>query len=201
VTRYMRKRRPIFPEPRRLAVPAKGLLRPPTPFECRMRAFELFHRIPPLGTPEAAHLQRLMDMDVAFQVQWKALQARIPHIIHSRMKNGSGLQLSKLLRFYFLEYADRFLNHGPESFPCSFNVVESFMAFDRKNMMFDLLNEREYLLSINDYFHWYGKDEIPKDPCILRDMMTECAVVKSNGLEGGSPSGLAGNCRNLERKN
>ena len=30
---------------------------------------------------------------------------------------------------------------------------------------------------------------------------TECAVVKSNGLEGASPSGLAGNCRSLERKN
>ncbi len=34
-----------------------------------------------------------------------------------------------------------------------------------------------------------------------RKMEAECAVVKSNGTEGESPSGLADNRRSLERKN
>jgi len=35
----------------------------------------------------------------------------------------------------------------------------------------------------------------------LGKQRAECAVVKSNGLEGESPSGLAESRRSLERKN
>ena len=36
---------------------------------------------------------------------------------------------------------------------------------------------------------------------VSQSCWTECAVVKSNDLEGESPSGPAENCWNLERKN
>ena len=119
--------------------------------------FSKLHQIPPLGSFEAIHLQKLMEMDVSFQLKLKALEKRLPHLLNARLKNGSDLQMSKLLRSYFLEYFDRYLKHGPSSFPSSFNVVESFLSFDREHRFFDLLDEKEHLLSINEYFRWYQK--------------------------------------------
>jgi len=40
-----------------------------------------------------------------------------------------------------------------------------------------------------------------KDAERVKKMGSECAVVKSNGIEGESPSGLAEKCQSLERKN
>ena len=153
------------------------VLRPASPFERRMINLSLRHNVvPPEGSLEATRLQRIMDMDVAFQLKLKALQRRLPHLVHARLKTGSGLQMSKLLRAYFLEYFDRYFKLGPGSFPTSFNVVESFMSFDHENQFFDLRIEKEHLLSVNDYFRWYEKGEIPKDPRILEELMLDGVI-------------------------
>ena len=68
-------------------------------------------------------------MDVAFQMRLKELGRRLPHLVFARLRNGSGLQLSKLLRWYFFEYLNRLFRHSPDSFPSSFHVVESFRVF------------------------------------------------------------------------
>lgn len=188
----MRRRRLIFPKPKALLLPAKGLVRPATAFERRMQGFGLLHRVPPLGSPEAAHLQRVMDSDVMFQQQLKTLQGRIPHIVSSRLGNGSGLQLSNLLRSYFLEYAGRYFKHGPESFPTSFNVVESFLRFDREHRLFDLRDEVEHLLFVDDYFRWYEKREIPEDPLILKDIMPEGTIYSYEMIGEGSSFRISG---------
>jgi hypothetical protein len=157
----------------------------------------LRHQVPPLGTPAAAHLQRLMDMDVAFQLKLKELQKRLPLLLNGRLKNGSGLQLSKLLRSYVLEYFDRYFKHGPGSFPTSFNVVESFMFFNREYMFFDLCNEIEHLLSINDYFRWYEKGDIPKDPQILGDLMTEGVIYSYEMISDESSLRISGDSQQV----
>lgn len=167
--------------------PRKGLLRPPTPFERRMLVFGKLHQVPPLGTLEAVHLQGLMDMDVSFQVKLKALEKRLPHLVNARLKGGSGLQMSNLLRSYFFEYFDRYFKHGPGSFPSSFNVVESFLCFDRENRFFDLREEKEHLLSVDDYFRWYKMGEIPKDSTMLEAIVPE-GIIHSYDLIGDTRS-------------
>lgn len=153
-----------------------------------MDFLSMLHEVPPAGSLEAAHLQKIMDMDVAFQVKLRALQRRLPHLLNARLKNGSGLQMSKLLRGYFLEYFDRYFKHGPGSFPSSFNVVEAFLFFDRENRFFDLREEKEHLLSIDDYFRWYEKGEIQKKPEILQEIMEEGVIYSYDMMSGeGSP--------------
>lgn len=159
---------------KRLVLPASGVIQPPSPFNRRMA--DLDFRIPPLGTPEAARLQKLMDMDVAFQLKLKELERQLPNVVNARLKDGSGLPLSKLLRWYFLEYLNRFFKHGPESFPTSFNVVESFMAFSREYLFFDLRDEVEHLLSLDDYFRWYDVGGMPKKPRLLADLLPEGTI-------------------------
>ena len=149
---------------------------PTSPFERRTARLSLQHCVPPLGTPAAADLQQLMAMDIGFQLKFKAMQRRYPHFMKARLKTGSGLQLANLLRSYLLEFDSRYRQHGPGSFPSSFNVVESFMSFDRQNFVFDLREEVEHLLSIDDYFNWYDKGEIPRCPGMLADIMKEGVI-------------------------
>jgi len=139
----IRKKHILLAAKKRLILPRTAIAKPPSPFERRMSEFVF--NIPPIGTPKAAHLQRLMEMDIGFQLHVKELQNRLPHLVRARVKGGSGLQLSKLLRFYFFEYLDRLFKHGPQSFPSSFNVIESFLSFDQKYMFFDLRKEIEHL--------------------------------------------------------
>src|SRR5579863_2788048 len=168
------------------------LYRPASPFERRMRKFSLQHNFPPEGTPAAIHLQKMMDMDVAFQLKLKALKEKIPHLLHSRLKNGSGLQMSKLLRSYVFEFFNRYHQYGVDSFPTSFNVVESFMSFDRVNLFFELRHEREHLLSVNDYFRWYEKNEIPRHPPILESLMTEGVIYSYDMLSDENSLRISG---------
>lgn len=137
---------------------------------------ELDLPIPREGTPEADRLQQLMDMDVGFQLRLKELQKRLPHLANARMKDGSGLQLSKLLRSYFLEYLHRLLEHGPDSLPSSFNIVEAFMFSSHEYLLFDLRDEVEHLLSLDDYFRWYNTGDIPKEPQIIADVLPEGTI-------------------------
>lgn len=156
--------------------PQKRIYRLMSPFEQRMSDLASRHNIPEPGSPEAHQLQKLMDMDVGFQIQLKSLGERIQHLLIARSKGGSGLQISKLLRSYFSEYADRYLKHGPRYFPTSFNVVESFLNYDRSFHIFDLRPEIEHLLSINDYFRWYQENPIRKTPRVLEEIMKEGVI-------------------------
>jgi hypothetical protein len=91
-----------------------------------------------------------------------------------------------------LEYFDRYFKHGPNFFPSSFNVLESFMSFDREWWFFDLRNEIEHLLCINDYFRWYEKDEIPKGPRILEEVMAEGTVYSYDMVSDDSSLRISG---------
>ena len=173
-------------------ISSSKLLRPTTPFEQRMIKFGWLHQVPPFGTPEAAQLQKLMAMDVAFQLELKELQKRLPLLLNARLKNGSGLQLAKLLRSFVLEYFNRYFRFGPNSFPSSFNVLESFLTFDRENRFFNLRKENEHLLSINDYFRWYEKGEIPKDPRILASLMEEGVIYSYEMISDESSLRISG---------
>lgn len=138
-----------------------------------------------------------MEMDIAFQSEIKALELRIPHLVRAEMMGGSGLQLSKLLRTYFLEYAERFVKHGPHSFPTSFNVVESFMSFIPADMLFHLREEAEHLLSINDYFRWYESNEIPREPRILEDILTEGKIYSYEMVSDASSFRICGDSQQV----
>jgi len=144
----------------------------------RMKDF--FSRMPlPPWHPRAdkvgpAYLSRLAEMDLAFQQKLTVINKRLPHFVLVRMQGGSGFRMAGILRSFFLEYLDRLLEHGPYSFPSSFNVVEAFLTFNNDLLVFDLREEREHLLRLQDYFDWYTAEQaIPDDPKILVDIIEE----------------------------
>ena len=191
-----RRKQIVEPRKKRLLLPRTTQIQPLSPFERRM-SDSVFRRVPPLGTPEAARLQRLMEMDVAFQLKLKGHEKRLSHLVEARVRGGSGLPLSKLLRWYFREYLNRLLEHGPESFPTSVNVVESFMSFNREYMFFDLRDGVEHLLSINDYFRWYDNAGMPKEPRSLEDIMTEGTIYSYEMVSDPGALRICGNSQQV----
>ncbi|MRR06221.1 MAG: GIY-YIG nuclease family protein [Deltaproteobacteria bacterium] len=148
------------------------------PSDDTLRSF--FSHLPlPKWHPQAnplmqAYIARQAEMDVNIRLKTQKLQKGLPHFIQSRMRCGSGFRMSNLLRHYFLEYTSRLANHGPFSFPTSFNVVEAFFTFCKEFLTFDLLPEKEHLLRLDDYFEWYTSEEVlANDAKILQDCMEE----------------------------
>lgn len=160
----------------------------PRPFARRMIQFS--SRIPPPPWhPSAdpigqAFLSRMAEMDIAFQQKIRRLKKLLPLLVLLRMKGGSGFRMAGILRHFFLEYLNRLTQFGLYSLPSSFNVVESFLQFDKEFFLFDLRQEREHLLRLHDYFDWYTKEQgIPEDPKLLLDVMEE-GVIYSYDLAG-----------------
>jgi len=83
------------------------LILPPTPFERRMRRLGKYFATPPENSRAGKRLNKIMASDFGFQMQLKEMARQLPCIVYSRMRSGSGLQMAKLLRSYFLEYFDR----------------------------------------------------------------------------------------------
>ena len=152
--------------------------------------FKWSERVPPplhLQTPEfQAHFKNVIETDVAFQMSWqRKFKKRVPLWAFTRTLGGSGFLMADLLRYYFTEYLDRTMRHGPHSLPSSFNVVESFLEFDPQYCAFDLRSESEHLLAAADYFAWYSANNLPRDPSLLLDVMQQ-GVVYSYDMVGGA---------------
>jgi len=101
----------------------------------------------------------------------------------SRLDGGAGFPISNLLRDYFRNYAYRLVEHGPHAFPCSFNVVESFLKYSHANFMFDLREEREHLLRLHDYLDWYTSGAMPEEPGVLMEVANEGSVYSYNMVD------------------
>jgi hypothetical protein len=121
-----------------------------------------------------ARLERMMEMDIAFKRRLKEINKKIPGFLTLCYEGSSGFRMAKILRSYFIEYANRILSHGPLSLPSSFNVVEAFFRLNEEFRLFELRKEKEHLLRLHDYYEWYtGENNLPEDPQLLTEVMEE----------------------------
>jgi hypothetical protein len=86
---------------------------------------------------------------------WKELTKHydVGHqIITVQLMNGLDRLNENVLRNYLQDYSRRFLTAGPRSLPTSFNVLESFFAYNVKNSVLQLIDQEEsYGLSLFDF--------------------------------------------------
>ena len=142
---------------------------------------------PPPTHPEhnavSALATRAAERDLAFRLLVREWRKKLPSILLARLEDGAGFPLSNLLRDYFWTYAWRIVNHGPHAFPCSFNIVESFLRYSHDYFVFDLREEREHLLRLHDYLDWYTSGVMPEEPEVLKDVMEEGVIYSFNMVE------------------
>lgn len=153
---------------------------PSKSFRDRMRDFGA--RLPPPPShPEhkfvMTALERRAETDLEFRLKMGELRKQVPLFVMTRAAGGSGFTIAQTLRRqFFFEYFDRFMRLGPFSLPTSFNVVESFLSFSERFFVFDIREEREHLLRLNEYIDWYTAGSFPDKPAILKDILPEGIV-------------------------
>lgn len=86
---------------------------------------------------------------------WKKLKKQFDtgrKIVHVQLNNGLDRTNENTLRYYLMEFASRFLQYGPKSFPASFNSLEPFFDFNHHNSIIQLHSEEEsYGVSLVDF--------------------------------------------------
>ncbi|MCY4559119.1 MAG: GIY-YIG nuclease family protein [Chloroflexi bacterium] len=137
----------------------------------------------PAHTALSAVVKRTAEQDLSARLWWQKLAKRGPSFMLSRLEGGSGFPVSNLFREYFRDYGNRMIEHGPHSFPTSFNIVESFLTFSHDYFIFDLREEREHLLHLHDYLDWYTSGAIPEDPRVLTDVVQEGITYSYNMVD------------------
>lgn len=127
--------------------------------------------------------ERAAEKDLSFRLWMQELAKKSPSFALTRTEGGTKFPMANLLRHYFREYASRIVNHGFQSLPSSFNVVESFLRFSHDYFMFDLRQEKEHLLRLYDYLDWYTAGPIPEEPEILIEVAKEGVIYSYNMVE------------------
>jgi hypothetical protein len=157
---------------------------PSKSFRDRMRDFGA--RLPPPPShPDhklvVAARERRAEMDLEFRLKEGERNKQIPLFGMTRTAGGSGFTIAHTLRrYFFFEYFDRLMRFGPFSLPTSFNVVESFLSFSERFLLFDIREEREHLLRLDEYIDWYTAGNFPDKPAVLNDILPEGIVYAYN---------------------
>lgn len=145
-------------------------------FRDRMRAFSK-HVSPLFLHPDRERIMERIalesERDLRLRSKLKEFKERVPAFLLTRTQGGSGFPMADILRSFFFEYFDRFRHVGPSGFPSSFNVVESFLHWSQFFVAFDLREEREHLLRLDEYVDWYASGSFPDQPGSLREIMPE----------------------------
>jgi len=99
--------------------------------------------------------------------QWKKMKKKFDlgrMIADCQFNNGLDIDNENLLRYFLLEFSNRFLQYGPDSLPSSFSIIEAFFNFNTKNMLFELCDEEEaYGISLFDFLDYTTSDQFNSD--------------------------------------
>ena len=98
---------------------------------------------------------------------WKKLKKQFDtgrKIVFVQLNNGLDEVNENTLRYYLMEYADRFLKYGPQSFPTSFNTLEPFFIYNHHNSIIQLHSEEEsYGVSLVDFLDFVTDKDFELD--------------------------------------
>ncbi|MCL1689888.1 hypothetical protein CMU59_16305 [Elizabethkingia anophelis] len=108
---------------------------------------------------------------------WKKLKSQFDtgrKIITVQINNGLDRINENTLREYLMEYANRFLNYGPKSFPTSFNTLEPFFKINYHNSILQLHSEEEsYAVSLFDFLDFVTEKKFDLNAINYKDNIPE----------------------------
>lgn len=73
--------------------------------------------------------------------------------------NGSGLQMSEMIRYYMGEFNNRAFTHGLHLMPTSFNFTEAFLRYVPEYNYFGILPEIDISFSFEHFLDWFTTPE------------------------------------------
>lgn len=103
--------------------------------------------VPPIGSSERQEFE--MDrLDISRRPVFKVMAEMAYSRVLLQSENGAGLQMDQSLREFLIEYNSRAIEHGMDSMPSNFNVLEAFFDFIEYPAMFSLRPEIDHLFSM-----------------------------------------------------
>lgn len=91
-----------------------------------------------------------------------------------QMFNGLDFENENYIRYLLKEYAGRVVNHGLNSLPLSYNIMEPFFNFNTENIIFELVEEEEsYCVSIVDFLDFVTSPNFNTEKINLHDNIPE----------------------------
>lgn len=121
--------------------------------------------------------------DPAHQEYIKKTWAKCLAIFEAQCKNGAGLEIDKILRYFLQEYNDRNFKHGLNSMPTSFNVMEAFLEHRPDLVYFKLRDERDHRFLLSEYFDFLTSPDNDCKTESLMDLLEEGVIYSYNSCE------------------
>src|SRR5690606_29911418 len=98
-------------------------------------------------------------------------------IVFVQLNNGLNEVNENTLRCYLMEYADRFIKYGPQSFPTSYNTLEPFFIYNQHNSIIQLHSEEEsYGISLLDFLDFVTDKDFELDKIDLYENIPENVI-------------------------
>jgi hypothetical protein len=131
--------------------------------------------IPPKGTEEHKKTIEFLKRNENKQVSefakknWERANLSLEAQYHSTCE----LTSEKNLRHFLLEFNNRAWESGLWSMPTMFNVMESFFKYRKPEGYFELIEEENYYVSIQDFLDFVTSDNFITDPTTLQESITK----------------------------
>lgn len=138
---------------------------------------------PKIAFYNLAHSDKNFDVEklkVSNPSLWKKLKKQFDtgrQIVHIQLNNGLDRTNENTLRYYLVEFASRFLQFGPKSFPTSFNALEPFFIFNHHNSIIQLHSEEEsYGVALVDFLDFVTSKDFELDKIDFYDNIPENVI-------------------------
>ena len=105
-----------------------------------------------------SYLKNLED-DPKIERKMKKMWKRTQAVISAQIMNGVKFGIEETLRHFLTEYNYRNFNHGLDSMPTSFSVMEAFFEHRPDLACFLLHDEKDYIFSMPEFIDYITSPE------------------------------------------
>lgn len=113
-------------------------------------------------TMPKSYLEDLKN-DPEYKRKMSKMWKRTTAIIHAQIMNGVKFGIEETLRHFLMEYNNRNFEHGLDSMPSSFNVMEAFLIHRPDLACFLLRDEKDNLFSMPEFIDFATSPDNNKD--------------------------------------
>lgn len=139
--------------------------------------------VPREGTEGREYFERWAESvqkDPQIEKQMKKRFKQACTVIYAQDDNGAGLQVDTELRFFLREFNARNFEHGLDSLPASFNVMEAFFNYTPGYAFFKLRKEHDHLLSFSEFLDYATSGGDEQDLASIPNFIEEGVIYSYN---------------------
>lgn len=94
--------------------------------------------------------------------------------------SGIGFLTDTELRHFLREFNQRTWNHGIQSQPMLFNIMEAYFSYNKNIIYFELYEEEDYLISFFDFIDFITSPKFDEDSIKIEDFIEENLIYNLN---------------------